>query len=59
MEELPLLVNRKQLCALDRVMKTFSESNMKKHMGSHATQQNEVTVLMVQDAAGLSRHHKH
>lgn len=59
MEESPLLVNRKQLCTLDRVMRTFSESNIKKHMGSNATQQNEVTVLMAQDAAGLSRHHKH
>lgn len=51
MEEWPLLVNRKQLCTLDRVMKTFSESNIKKHMGSNATQQNEVTVLMAQDPA--------
>lgn len=40
-------------------MKTFSESNIKKHMGSNATQQNEVTVLMAQDPASLSRHHKH
>lgn len=59
MEESPLLVNREQLCTRDGVMSAFSESNIKKHMGANAAQQNEVTVLMAQDPAGLSLQHKH